>query len=52
MTLISYGTIPAYRQAELIKQAAETPGAVKPEGVPPPEVIKWVFDHVQRTAGL
>lgn len=53
VTLTSYGTIPAHRQAELIGQIAARPpaGAALPEGEPPPEVIKWVFEHVQRKAG-
>ncbi len=51
VTLTSYGTIPAHRQAELIRKPRRPPGGLVPEGEPPQEVIKWVLDHVQRKAG-
>lgn len=51
VTLTSYGTIPAHRQAELIRKPRRPPGGLAPEGEPPQEVIKWVLDHVQRKAG-
>jgi len=51
VTLTSYGTIPAHRQAELIRKPRRPPGGLVPDGEPPQDVIKWVLDHVQRKAG-
>lgn len=48
-TFTSYGTIPGYRQTEILNGlATASPSGEAGHRAPPPEIVEWVMDYLRR----